>query len=140
MTPEKRLGNVMVTDTCWLWMKARDTGGYGVAGVMGERNRIERVHRWSYEFFVGPVPDGLNVLHRCDVRNCLNPDHLFVGTHGMNSVDMATKGRGMASLTPDEVRAIRSSSDRQVDLAARYGVSQACISSVKTGKTYGWVE
>lgn len=74
---------------CWMW-----TGGivhgYGCWEVDGRR---ERAHRWAWELFVGPIPEGMHVLHRCDNPPCVNPNHLFLGTQTDNVQDMDAKGR-----------------------------------------------
>lgn len=70
------------TDDCWLWVGLRDTTkGYPVFYYQG---KLVRAHRWSYEQFVGPVPDGLEIDHTCRVRHCVNPDHLEPVTHAEN--------------------------------------------------------
>lgn len=82
---------------CWLWDGAVEVGGYGVMKVgkkADDSYRQERAHRLAYEHFVGPIPAGMLVCHRCDVRCCVNPAHLFVGTHQANMDDMYRKGRG----------------------------------------------
>lgn len=82
---------VQKTDTCWLWVGAVDRLGYGSITV---GSKFKLVHRMSYELNVGPIPDRLLVCHSCDVRNCVNPEHLWLGTHSENTRDMISKGRG----------------------------------------------
>lgn len=67
---------------CWLWTYQLDTKGYGVIGVPGRQSY--RAHRLSYEVFVGPIPEGLQLDHLCSVRACVNPDHLEPVTHQEN--------------------------------------------------------
>lgn len=77
------------TGDCWLWLGA--TGrGYGQVRIHGIRYRA---HRVAWELSNGPVPVGLVVMHKCDVRNCVNPDHLQVGTQSENMLDAFRKGR-----------------------------------------------
>ena len=93
--PSKRFwARVNRTDDCWLWTGWKDWGGYGILTV---KDKNIKAHRFSWELFFGPIPLGLKVLHKCDVRLCVNPDHLFLGTNLDNSRDMVNKGRGRKS-------------------------------------------
>ena len=75
---------------CWLWDGSINQSGYGLIQFRG---KTRTVHRVAYETFIGEIPDGLNVLHECDTRMCINPKHLFLGTYQDNSDDMMRKGR-----------------------------------------------
>ena len=67
--------------------------GYGRFCIGSEQHAHVRAHRFSWELANGPIPDGLNALHSCDNRPCVNPEHLFLGTHGDNVKDKVAKGR-----------------------------------------------
>jgi hypothetical protein len=108
--------------------------------------RVRKAHRVSYSVFVGTIPAGMHVLHRCDVRACVNPAHLYLGTHQDNMRDMNHRGRHFrpagaihprAKLTWSQVSRIRSRYGRggvlQRDLAAEYGVGRDEISRIVTG-------
>lgn len=75
---------------CWLWIGDVSEAGYGVFSV---NHTGTGAHRVAYEYANGIIPDGMNVCHRCDVPPCVNPNHLFLGTHQDNMDDKVSKGR-----------------------------------------------
>jgi len=79
------------TTGCWLWTAGRDRFGYGQFTFPGNQHVL--AHRASYMLFIGPIPDGMCVLHHCDTPPCVNPSHLWLGTNDQNMADMAMKGR-----------------------------------------------
>jgi len=81
---------VKQTDGCWLWLGAKDSDGYGSVKI---GNRGTHAHRIAYALMVGHIPPGVSVLHSCDNRSCVRPDHLFLGTQLDNINDMIKKGR-----------------------------------------------
>jgi len=97
-TPEERLwARVEKGPECWLWTAPTDTKGYGQLRVGG---RLVMAHRLSWELANGAIPEGLCVLHRCDVAACVNPGHLFLGTKGDNNTDRHRKGRTVVPRGP----------------------------------------
>lgn len=79
---------------CWQWTGSRTVSrGVPWYGKTKNRGRTLLAHRVAWEFANGPIPDGLDVLHRCDNPICVNPDHLFLGTHTDNMQDRLAKGR-----------------------------------------------
>jgi hypothetical protein len=125
---------------CWLWFGCSVRRGYGTINVHG---KAERAHRFAYEQFVGPIPPGLQVLHRCDVTCCVNPEHLFLGTFADNMRDRNKKGRqardvrnGGAKLNRREVREIFFATETHPVLARRYGVHVNTVWRIKAGKKW----
>jgi hypothetical protein len=139
--------------SCWLWTSSIHKSGYGLFFMPGKhRNAAKaKAHRVSYELFVGPIPEGLDVLHRCDVRRCVNPDHLYPGTDADNMRDRDSRGRrppptgtknGRAKLTEEAVREIKralAAGETQTSLGRRYGVAQGQISNIALGKQWAHV-
>jgi DNA-binding CsgD family transcriptional regulator len=76
---------------CWIWIGAVNDSGYGKLAANG--SQAYRAHRYSYELVNGPLAKGVCVLHKCDVRRCVRPDHLFEGTRADNNRDTSSKGR-----------------------------------------------
>ena len=127
---------------CLVWTAGRHGQGYGQfhTGREGDR-KMSYAHRVAYEIYVGPIPKGLLVLHRCDNPPCVRPEHLFVGTEMDNIRDRDAKGRQngprgeahhSAKLCVREVREIRElhAVEKCSVLAKKYGVSEAAISKV----------
>ncbi len=141
-------------EACWPWRGYIRTDGYGQFALT--HRRPARAHRISWELAHGEIKNGLWVLHRCDNPPCVNPDHLFLGTHADNEADKVNKGRqargpsngmvlhpdrrprgskhGRAKLTDEQVLEIRESWERrsctQSALAAKFGVSISTISLI----------
>jgi len=131
---------IPVTESgCWLWTGA--TGGIGEGyGKIWVNGGLSSAHRISYELHIGPIPDGLCCLHKCDVSFCVNPSHLFLGTNADNSMDMSKKGRcadtrgelnGSAKLTDAEVISIRSDQRSERVIARDYEISSRSIGGIK---------
>jgi len=135
-------------DACWLWTAAKNQFGYGRFQVA--TRLVGHAHRVAYELANGPIPAGKEVCHRCDVRHCVNPRHLFLGTHAENMEDMKAKGRGngprrhgsknpAAKLTDEqaaEIRRRRAAGEKLRVIAADFGVSEATVSLLARNLTW----
>lgn len=125
---------------CWIWTGAGDPNGYG---RFNPRGKPMLAHRFAYEHYIGPIPDGMLLCHRCDVAACCNPAHMFIGTQKENMADAVTKRRVSAGehrplsvLTRDAVAAIRASDESHSVLAAQYGVHRMTIGKIKRGERW----
>ena len=78
------------TDSCWFWKNVPTTKGYGLFKFKGKQCLA---HRWAYKWCFGSIPKGMNICHSCDIRNCVNPNHLWAGTYVDNMQDALLKGR-----------------------------------------------
>ena len=131
---------------CWEWQGGRFRSGYGALCDEPPSRRMLGAHRVSYQLHRGPIPRGLAVLHRCDVRCCVSPWHLFLGTPADNHRDMLDKQRqargethGRAKLTWHQVelmRAIRAAGASVREITAQFGVSRSLVSLVLGGKIW----
>lgn len=131
---------------CWLWTGAVLPDGYG---HFKDEGTARPAHVVSYEIENGHLPEGMNGLHECDFRACVNPAHIFAGTHQDNMDDMVAKGRSDApkgedhhdaKLTEEQVRAIRADPRSQRAIAADYGLSQSAIAHIKTRRNWRHIE
>ena len=80
-------------DGCWIWTASFGKAGYGAINSGRRPTRMLSASRVMWEIAYGPIPEGLSVLHRCDVPRCVRPDHLFLGTQRDNIRDAMAKGR-----------------------------------------------
>ena len=141
---------VIKTDACWNWQGGLDADGYGA--FMGEilGTVFRRAHRFSWSFHNNrTIAPGMEILHSCDNRKCVNPDHLSLGTSADNQHDKWIKGRGWAhkgtshwstKLSEEQVREIRSSTETQKQLGMKYGLKQSTISCIVSRKSWKHVD
>lgn len=154
MTLEHRLwSRVTKTDECWTWTGSQRGKGYGQIKLAGRKSTT--AHRASWLVHHGNIPDGMCVLHKCDNRLCVRPDHLFLGTKADNNADMVRKGRNSygvlarygeavpnSKLTIGDIPQIRALHKRGFsypNIAKRFGVGATTIRSVITGNTWASV-
>lgn len=136
-----RVSNSQTERKCRLWIGAADRyGHFSVDDI------VHSAHRVSYTIFNGPIPEGLDVLHRCDTPLCVNPEHLFIGNQADNSRDMVLKGRShsgdknhSAKIARDVVLSIFVATGRHAEIAVRFGVDKSTVSHIKTGRQWSSV-
>lgn len=137
---------VTKTDHCWIWNAAANRAGYGKFAVGGA---WVLAHRFSYELHFGGIPAGYFVLHKrkCNTKNCVRPDHLYLGGRSQNALDAIATGNlkhlfpvgdsnPSAVITSDQVGSIRSmlaSGITQREIADTFGCSQQLVSAIKHG-------
>lgn len=136
-------------DDCWEWTSSRDTCGYGKISWV---KKTLLAHRLVWEFTHGPIPSGMCVCHHCDHPACVNPRHLFLGTHLENMADRAAKGRqahlkgeanGQHKISGRQVGAIRKAyaagGISQRELGSKYGLDRTSIGSIIRRDTWSHI-
>ena len=136
------LHRVKASGDCLEFTGALDRKGYGRQSFRG---KAWLSHRVSYEVATGPIPDGMFVCHKCDNPACVNPDHLFAGSHRDNTDDMLRKGRSQrrrgeshsrVKLTGEQVVAIKLDPRTHREIAGDYGISLGYVHSLKVGRAW----
>jgi hypothetical protein len=146
--PEEPPAASSSTEGCWDWRGRTHTEGYGVLSYRdGPRRLHPTAHRMSWELFRGEIPEGLDVLHTCDRKICVQPAHLYLGTQADNTRDAVQRGQhpigerhARARLTAADVITIRNSNETHEALAERYGIAKASISAVRRGLTWKHID
>lgn len=135
-----------VDTPCWCWTAATNSRGYGLIGV--KASRPGAAHRVCWELTHGPIPKGLHVLHRCHNRQCVNPSHLYLGTHAQNMRDRSLADRVNApqgSAHPHsrltekqalEILSLRQQGATYRELADKCGVSRRTVSGIIDGRSW----
>lgn len=125
---------------CVIWLGHVGHSGHGQVFFNG---KLERTHRVAWIKANGDIPEGVSVLHKCDVASCVNPNHLFLGTQKDNMSDMRLKNRGaigsmlsQTKLNTEKVKKILSDNRGVTFIARDYGVTPATIDAIRTGKTW----
>ena len=131
---------------CWIWQRAckgkevANGGGYGCLSIKG---KCVGAHRYSYELEIGPIPEGMQILHSCHNTKCVNPAHMRVGTNFENAQDKLVAGRYPSKLTIYQVRVIKRAARMGVFqrvIAERFNLHQADVSNIVNGKYWKHVD
>ncbi len=143
MTLEERFwSKVDKPGDCWNWTAYTAGNGYGSLFFGTKKNPKPRsAHVVSYEIHNGPIPAGMNVLHTCDNRRCVNPDHLFLGTQSDNLIDALKKGRapGM-KLCEADVELILSLGDKTLkEIADWFDISISQVWNIRNKKQWKYI-
>ena len=142
---DKLLAKVNKTEACWLWTGRLDDGGYG--RFSQGSGHWTKAHRASYQLYKGEIPDGLLVRHLCNVRRCVNPEHLAIGTHKDNTADMfrtnppdrtgnRSHAKKITQEVADEIRQWREFGYTQQAIADAFGLTQSHTSVILAKKVW----
>jgi HNH endonuclease len=126
----------IITETgCWIWLRSLNNSGYA---IVNESRKIIPMHRWSYERFKGKIPENMCVCHSCDIRSCVNPNHLWLGSWQDNINDKVNKNRQAkgekapkAKLTSEMVLEIYKSKAPIKLLMKKYNMSKRSIVGIR---------
>lgn len=138
---------VSKTDSCWLWTGSVTGGGYGQIWESLPNRKRHDAHRWSWIMHNGEIPLNLHVLHKCDVKLCVNPDHLYLGTRKDNMRDALERGQKLvgsqcsfAKLSAEQVVLVRELKALGIytnaKLAQEFDVSPTTIWRAYSGRAY----
>lgn len=135
---------------CWLWTGATRMGYGAITLSDGGKSKMWCAHRLAYTHYKGPIPAGHYMCHRCDVRECCNPDHLFPGTQAENMADMTRKGRRggkrvahrtkLAEEKVHEVRRLRAAGKLAREITAETGVHIQTVFMIIANRQYKWLK
>lgn len=122
---------------CWLWTGGVASNGYGMFWFDG---KVDTAPRQAYRMFCGEIVDDLHIMHKCDVRLCVNPDHLSLGTNAQNHADKQKKGRAAKKLTPAEVLKMRSMATlSKRKLAKEFDVDRRMVQFILRGRNWSHI-
>lgn len=137
---------------CWLWTAALGKAGYGSLRDPRVGHTVH-AHRYMWELENGPIPSGLEICHKCDVRSCVNPQHMFLGTRSDNMQDCSRKKRvfvpgfqgedvGTSKLMEfeiNEIRKRRAMGELLQDVANDFGIHYSTVSKIALRKAWGHI-
>lgn len=139
----------MVTESgCQIWTAGTTRSGYG---VMYHDGKLKYAHRLSWEEANGESAGGRVICHKCDTPSCINPTHLYAGSHKDNASDMMRRGRNRgqfgkgekshkAKLTNEQVIEIRAANGTHREIGARFGIAHTVVTQIKNRKAWGHVQ